>query len=235
MIKIAICDDEKIACELLEKKILSYMENWKEHCEIKCFFSAMELLQTPCTFDLFFLDIQMPEQDGIALAKKIRDNENRGAIIFITALSEHVYDAFEVEAFDYICKPIDDMRLQKTLDRAIRKLRENENKSLFVKTMNWCKTVKLDDIYYCEVINRKIYLHTKNGVIEYYCTLEDIEKQLDYRFVRCHRSYLVNLDYMLEYTNGQITLENGEHVPTSRLRHQYFMEAMLLYMKRKGT
>lgn len=133
MIKIAICDDEKIACELLEKKILSYMENWKERCEIKCFFSAMELLQTPCAFDLFFLDIQMPEQDGIALAKKIRENENLGAIIFITALSEHVYDAFEVEAFDYICKPVDDMRLQKTLDRAIRKLQENKNKSLLFR------------------------------------------------------------------------------------------------------
>jgi len=48
--------------------------------------------------------------------------------------------------------------------------------------MNWCKSVKLDDIYYCEVINRKIYLYTKGGVIEYYCKLEDIEKQLDYRF-----------------------------------------------------
>ncbi|MEA4919912.1 MAG: LytTR family DNA-binding domain-containing protein [Clostridiaceae bacterium] len=235
MVKIAICDDEKVAHEILEKKISSYMDSQKEHYEIKCFFSAAALLKTSCAFDLFFLDIQMPEQDGITLAKKIRENENRGAIIFITALSERVYEAFEVEAFDYICKPIVDMRLHKTLDRAIRKLHENENKSLFVQTMNWCKTVKLEDIYYCEVINRKMYLHTKNGVIEYYCTLEDMEKQLDYRFVRCHRSYLVNLDYMKEYGGGQIELENKEYVPVSRLKHQEFMEAMMSYMKKKGT
>lgn len=234
MIKIAICDDEKVACELLLQKVLSYMDEWKEPCEIECFFSAAGLLQTPCFFDLFFLDIQMPEQDGIALAKKIRENENRGTIIFITALAEYVYDAFEVEAFDYICKPIDDMRLQKTLDRAIKKLRESEKNCLFVQTMNWCKSVKLDEIYYCEVMNRKIYLHTKTGVVEYYCKLKDIEKQLDYRFVRCHRSYLVNLDFLLEYTNGHITLENGEHIPVSRLRHRDFMEVMMLYMKRKG-
>ena len=177
----------------------------------------------------------MPEQDGLALAKKIRENESQGIIIFITALAECVYDAFEVETFDYICKPVDEARLQRTLGRAFKKLRETENRSLFIQTMNWCKSIKLDDIYFCEVINRKIYLHTKNEVIEYYCKIEDVEKQLDDRFVRCHRSYLVNLDYLLEYANGQISLENGEHVPISRLRHQDFMDAMMRYMKRKGT
>lgn len=177
----------------------------------------------------------MPEQDGITLAKTIRKFVSRGVIIFTTALKEYVFDAFEVEAFDYICKPIDESRLQRALDRAFKKLREKENRSLFIQTINWCKSVKLDDIYFCEVINRKIYLHTKNGVVEYYCKLEDIEKQLDYRFVRCHRSYIVNLDYLQEFTNVQITLENGDHVPTSRLRRQEFMDAMMAYMKSKGS
>lgn len=235
MMKIAICDDEKFACEDIKHKILAYVGEKEEHCEIECFFRAAELLQTSCSYDIFFLDIQMPEQDGLALAKKIREHESRSIIIFITALAEYVYDAFEVEAFDYICKPVDEVRLQKALDRAFKKSRETESRSLFIQTMNWCKSVKLDDIYFCEVINRKIYLHTKNGVIEYYCKIEDIEKQLDYRFVRCHRSYLANLDYLLEYANGQIALENGEYVPISRLRHQDFMDAMMRYMKRKGT
>lgn len=177
----------------------------------------------------------MPEQDCITLAKKLRETQSGSAIIFISALKEHVYDAFEVEALDYICKPIDEARLQKALSRAVVKLREQGNKSLFIQTMNWCKSVKLEDIYYCEVINRKIYLYTKSGTIEYYRKLEAVEQQLDYRFARCHRSYLVNLDYLLEYTGGQILLENGAHVPISRLRHQDFMEAMMRYMKRKGT
>ncbi len=187
MMKIAICDDEKFACEDIKQKILAYVEETEEHCEIECFFSAAELLQTSCSYDLFFLDIQMPEQDGLALAKKIRENESQGIIIFITALAECVYDAFEVETFDYICKPVDEARLQRTLGRAFKKLRETENRSLFIQTMNWCKSIKLDDIYFCEVINRKIYLHTKNEVIEYYCKIEDVEKQLDDRFVRCCR------------------------------------------------
>lgn len=235
MIKIAICDDEKIACETLKNKILSYMDVRTETCEVVCFYSAAGLLETPRSFDLFFLDIQMPDKDGIALARKIREREDESLIIFITVLAEYVYDAFEVEALNYICKPIDDRRLQRTLDRAIRKLQKAESKCLFVKTMNWCKAVKLDDLYYCEVTNRTVHLHTKGGVITYYSKLGDIRKQLDCRFVQCHRSYLVNLDYLLEYSNGQITLECGEHIPVSRLRHQDFMEAIMRYMKGKNT
>lgn len=108
-------------------------------------------MRTSCAYDIFFLDIQMSEQDGLKLAKQLRKTGGRGVIIFITALAEYVYDSFEVEAF--------------------KKFDENENGSLLIQTMNWCKSVKLDDIYYCEVINRKTYLHTKNGVIEYYCLL----------------------------------------------------------------
>jgi DNA-binding LytR/AlgR family response regulator len=235
MIKIAICDDESVICQTLAKKIEAYMQDIKEHCKIECFFSAAQLLKTDCSYQLFLLDIQMPKQDGITLAKKIRENQTESVIIFITALPEHVYDAFEVEALDYICKPIDESHFHRALNRAVTKIKEKERKSLFIQTVNWCKSVKLEDIYFCEVINRKLYLHTKAGVIEYYGKLEDIEKQLDYRFARCHRSYLVNLDYLQEYSCGEITLENGEHVPASRLRHQEFMDTMMSYMKRKGT
>lgn len=234
MIKIAICDDEKIACSLLAQSVSFIMDAWKENYEIACFLSAAELLQSSHCFDIFLLDIQMPIQDGLELAKKIRETGNQSCIIFVTALEEYVYDAFEVEALDYICKPVDDTRLKKALHRAIRKLKENKDTALFIQTKNWCKSVKLSSIYYCEVINRKLYLHTQSGVITYYSTLEDIEKQLDYRFVRCHRSYFVNLDYLLEYANDQITVENGEKVPVSRLRHQAVMEAMLQYMKRES-
>ncbi len=232
MIRIAICDDERNACIILKKKIVSLMASLKEDCEVKCYFGAAELLAETCTFDLFFLDIQMPERDGIALAKKMRESEKRSIIVFVTALPERVYDAFEVEAFDYICKPVDNSRLLKTMDRAIRKLREG--KSLFIQVMGGGKSVRIDDIHYCEVINRKIYLHTESEVIDYYAKLDDVEKQLDYRFIRCHRSYLVNLDYLSEYAGGAITLVDGGRIPVSRLRHQDIMGAILSYMKAKG-
>ncbi|MDR1701485.1 MAG: LytTR family transcriptional regulator, partial [Sporomusaceae bacterium] len=81
--------------------------------------------------------------------------------------------------------------------------------------------------------NRKIYLYTQNGAIDYYGKLEELEKQLDYRFVRCHRSYLVNLDHLNEYANGEIKLTNKTCVPVSRLRYQEVLAAMMEYMKKK--
>lgn len=233
MIRISICDDEDVICDMLRQQVSSHMDDLKKPYEIKCYTNAAQLMQSPLHYDILLLDIQMPELDGLTFAKKLRENEMDCALIFITALEEHVFDAFEVEAIDYICKPIDDKRLKKALERALKKAEASDDKYLLIKTMNWCKSIKISSIYYCEIINRKIYLHTQNSVIDYYCKIEDVEKQLDYRFVRSHRSYLVNLDYLIEYANGQITLENGALVPVSRLRHQELMEAMMQYMKKK--
>lgn len=235
MVRIAICDDEKVVCNMLMQKVTTQMKNKKEDFEIDCFANADELLQKNLIYDILLLDIQMPGQNGIELAKTLRKDGLNSALIFITALKEHVFDVFEVDALDYICKPINEMRLEKTLEKALQKIKTNEDNYLLIKTMNCCKAVKISNIFYCEVINRKIYLYTKDDVIVYYSKLADIIKQLDNRFVRCHRSYLVNMDYLIEYTNRQITLVNGLHVPISRLRYQEFMEAAMQYMKREGA
>lgn len=232
MIKIAICDDEPIFCDSIKKTVSCYLAQKNIPCEIICYDDGAELLKIPHSYDLLLLDIQMPGINGIELAAKLRELEFEGAFIFITALKEYVFDAFEYEALDYICKPIDHTRLVKTLDRAVKRIQAQNHHSLLIQTTNWCKSVKLNSIYYCEVINRKIYLNTKNGIIDFYGKIEDLEKQLDQRFFKCHRSYLVNLDYVRQYSDGQISLENNEHIPVSRLRHQELMRAMLQYMKK---
>ena len=233
MIKIAVCDDEQIICDMLTKAVSAHMGQINEPYEIDAFFNAAGLLQSLSHYNILLLDIQMPGLNGLMLAKRLREAESRSALIFVTALKEHVFDAFEVEATDYICKPIDGERLSKALDRALQKVKTDGEKCLFIKTLNWSKSVKLSTIYYCEAMNRKVYLYTQNGVVDYYAKIEELEKQLDYRFVKCHRSYLVNLDYLTQYSDGQITLENGTNIPVSRLRHPVFMEAMMRYMKKK--
>ncbi|MDR1701877.1 MAG: LytTR family DNA-binding domain-containing protein, partial [Sporomusaceae bacterium] len=184
MLKIAICDDEEVVCAMLKEMVLGHLGELGEACDIKCYANGSQLLQGPFCSDILLLDIQMPGVDGLALAKKLRAEEINCALIFITALAGHVYDAFEVEPIDYLCKPVEAERLKKALNRALRKIEVNDQNYLLVKTMNWCKQIKLSSIYYGEVINRKIYLYTQNGAIDYYGKLEELEKQLDYRFVR---------------------------------------------------
>lgn len=235
MIRVAVCDDEPYVCEIIKEKVSELMAEAAMPAEISCYARGYDLLKDGFQYDILFLDVLMPGMDGVDLAKKLREMGNVCQIIFITGFKERVFDAFLVEAVDYLCKPIDLCRLKSALYRALKGLEKKEEKALFIQTMNWSKSVKLGNIYYCEVINRKIYLHTREGTLEYYSRLEDVEKQLDYRFLKCHRSYIVNLDFLSEYSDGQIMLENGDQIPVSRKRRQEFMKIFLQYMKTKGV
>lgn len=231
MIKIAICDNEPVMCEKLKGMISKKMEAWGEKYGITCFVSGMKLLFSPLDFDLLFLDIQMPGIDGVNLARRLREKEFEGILIFVTILKECMLDAFEVEAMDYLCKPVDERRLEDALKRSLKRLGRKQERHLFIQTINWCRTVKLCDIYYCEVINRKILLHTKEGTIDYYGKMKDVQLKTAPFFIRCHRSYLINPDYLVEYMGGQVRMANGEEVPVSKNYRQTLMEKMMDYME----
>lgn len=230
MIKIAVCDDEPVMCERLRQMTASRLEQWGESFQIACFTNAVQFFYMPMDYDLIFLDIRMPNLSGLELAKRLREKEFEGVLIFVTVLEEYMPDAFEVEAMDYLLKPVDEERLGRTLKRSLKRLSCGEEKGLFIRTMNRCRNVKLKDIYYCEVVNRKIYLHTKNGILDYYGRIKELEQQTAPDFVRCHRSYLVNPAYLTEYQNGQAVLENGERIPVSKNCHSEFLKRMMDYM-----
>lgn len=230
MIRIAVCDDEPVMCGLLEEKLIALLKNHQVPYSISCFISSPELLTSPIAYDLIFLDIQMPGFNGMETARQLRERLPEAALIFVTVLKDYMPEAFQVETFDYLIKPIENTRLSLTLERALKKLKQRREPHLFVRMLNQCRSIAFSSIFYCEVINRKLYLHTQDGLIEYYGKMDALEKQLDNRFFRCHRSYLVNLDYLKAYSEGQILLQDESRIPVSRLRHGEFMNAMLQYM-----
>ena len=91
--------------------------------------------------------------------------------------------------------------------------------------------MRLSDIYYCEVINRKLFVHTRNEVIAYYGRIKEAEQQTAPDFIRCHRSFLVNPGHLSEYRDGSAVLENGERIPVSKGCHGIFMKKMMEYME----
>lgn len=235
MIKIEICDDEAVMCEKLKKTVSSILEKWEEEYQIFiCSAGVSGLLYGPMDYDLLFLDIRMPDTDGMKAAGKLRARGFTGELIFVTSFAEYMPEAFEVEAADYLCKPIDKERLERALKRVLKRLRAAREESFCIRTANWCKTIPFGEIYYCEVMNRKIFVHTKSGVFEYYGKMKEVEAQTSPHLIRCHRSYLVNPGFLREYIGGEILLENGERVPVSKNYHQVFMKMILHYMDGEG-
>ncbi|GAB6109121.1 LytR/AlgR family response regulator transcription factor [Fusibacter bizertensis] len=231
MINIAICDDEERMRVTLAAQVNTYMACQSNEFQVFSFANAETLLRSNVFFDIVFLDIQMNDVTGMEAALKLREMGSKCFIIFITVLKEYVYNAFEVDASDYLLKPVDEHRLYRTLDRILKTINHHSENYLIIKKENSLKTIRFEDIVYCEAINRKIFVHTLSESINYYYKIGELEKQLDHSFFRCHRSYLVNLKYVCGYENGMTILENGEHIPVSRLRQQAFATVVLDYMK----
>ncbi|MDE6929741.1 MAG: LytTR family DNA-binding domain-containing protein [Lachnospiraceae bacterium] len=235
MIKFAICDDEPFMTEEISQYLSRYVEekNIAPYC-VSCFPNGRLLLESDCDFDLIFLDIQMEQPDGMETAKMLRQRKNRSLLIFVTVMKECVFDAFEVHAYDYLIKPLDYHRFKRTMDRAVKDLDQQADKHIIIRKSASCQVVPLSQIMYCEVQGRKVYIHQADGkVIDYYDKLEDFQRRVDRRFFRCHRSYLVNLDYIRGCAAGLATLSLGDKIPVSRLRERELTETLLRHMKER--
>ena len=191
-----------------------------------------ELLRYNRQIDIVFLDIQMKNIDGMETARKLRANKFRGILIFITVLKEMVFQSFEVQAYDYLVKPIEEKQFEKTMERLYASIQNASKASLLVQKGYESRIISFDDIVFCEIIDRKIYLNlVSSEVIDYYDRIENLETKLDKRFFRCHRSYLINLKYLKGYKNGIAYMKDGKEIPVSRLRSREFSNVVLQYMK----
>lgn len=235
MITFAICDDELWMADDISARLTRFMEeNSFPSYHISCFENGQALLASHCSFDLIFLDIQMIAPDGMETARRLRIQGVQSLLIFVTVLKDLVFDAFSVQAFDFLVKPLEDVRFHQTMERALKALMQHQNKTIFIQRGSSRELVPLSSILYGEVFGRKIYLHQKDGnVISYYGRLDDLEKQVDQRFFRCHRSYLVNLDYVNGCSGGLVSVLQKEKIPVSRLREREFIQALLRHMKER--
>ena len=200
--------------------------------QLRTFTSGEELLNYDGQIDILFLDIQMKGMDGLETARKLRADKFRGFLIFITVLKEMVFQSFEVQAYDYLVKPVDEKQFGKTMERLYTSMQNASEGNLLVQQGYERRIVPKDEIVFCEIIDRKIYLNLTSGeVVDYYERIENLESKLDSHFFRCHRSYLINLKHLKGYKNGTAYMDNGKEVPVSRLRSKEFSSVVLQYMK----
>lgn len=236
MIKIAICDDEKN----IRAYISSLVGKRNIECEITEYASPDEYLSAKKEYELLFLDIEMKStasgMNGIGMAKQIRQIEHtkQPIIIFVTGYEKYVYDAFDVGAFQYLLKPINEQKFNEVFRRAAEEIiseKERHKKMLIIQYANTSKAIPLDNIYYMESQRHKVIIHMKTGELEYYAKLGDLEQELQGRFFRIHKGYLVNLAYVDEYSRAEVTLVNGDKLMISKYKYSDFVKSYLRFIR----
>ena len=237
MIKIAICDDEAN----IRAYLSSLIGAQSCPCEIVEYASAGDCLADHREIDLLFLDIELATDrsglDGMALARKIRERATgtQPVIIFVTGYERYVFDAFDVGAFQYLLKPVDEEKFAQVFSRAVAQIgtaKEKPGRVLTLQSANTSKTVPLDSIYYIESSNHKVELHLKDGEFACYAKIGDLELELQDQFFRIHKGYLVNLSYVAGYSKTEVTLTNGERLLLSKYKYQDFVKAYLHFLKK---
>ena len=232
MIRIAICDDEKHMSDHIRSMVSDFFRKKNQEISLHMFSSGEELLSYNGHINILFLDIQMKGMDGMETARKLRADQFQGFLVFITVLKEMVFQSFEVQAYDYLVKPVDEKQFEKTMERLYASMQNASEDSLLVQKGYEGRIIPKDEIVFCEIIDRKIYLNLASGeVVDYYERIENLETKLDNRFYRCHRSYLINLKHLKGYKNGTACMDNGKEIPVSRLRSKEFSGVVLQYMK----
>ena len=241
MIDIAVCDDEKN----IRTYIRSLIRKQGTECRITEYASADEYLSAGAEHNLLFLDIEMKsdgeeDKSGMWLAGQLRSRKlaRQPVIIFVTGYEKYVYDAFDVGAFQYLLKPINEEKFSQIFERAVRQLAEGQEKQkeapdrqvLIVPQGSEKRVVPLDDIYYLESHGHKVILTLKAEQAEYYAKIGELERKLQGQFYRIHKGYLVNLAHVEAYNGSEVTMTNGIKLQISKRKYADFRKAYMEYL-----
>lgn len=231
--RILICDDEIKYINDLQIHIQEYMKNHYIKCEIDTYSSPKELLENNVSYDLTFLDIQMPELDGFQVASELKSRNSKVVIFFVTAFNEYQDDAMDLQVFRFFEKPFDVKRLYSSLDKAMEYI-DGAYIDVFIYNNKEFKRILVDDIVYVKRENRKNYLYTKDGEFIVRETIEEWADMLPTTFFYLvHKSFLVNLHYVTKYNYTELYLNETIRIPVASRKQADFHKSWFNYLKRR--
>ncbi len=234
--KISVCDDDKAARE----HIVSLVKEQIQDAEIMTFATGEEMLEVKSTFDISFLDVEMREISGMDVANHIRQEEQgniKSIIIFVTGYEKYMNSAFDVSAFHYLLKPIDEEKFRSVFGRALDELyavMERTKRFILVRNSGIQQKVYLKDIYYIESANKKVIIHTRTGILDSYGKMDEWEQMTGRGFYRCHRCYLVNMEQIVSYNIDTIKVINGDKLILAQKKYNDFIRQYMKYAKDGG-
>ena len=224
--KIAICDDSRTDAEYLATLVKEWAKD--RIVKIRTYQSAEAFMFNYAEekdFDILLLDIEMGKMDGVTMAKTIRKDNESVQIAFITGYSEYIADGYDVAALHYLIKPVKKEQLWSVLDRAAERLKKNE-KELLLKTADETVVMPVREIRYLDVQQNYVTVHGKIDVTVKR-TLGEFERELDERFFRLGRSYIVNLNCVRRISKTEVILADGSAIPFPRGQYDALNRAII--------
>ena len=234
MIHIAICDDSKQERQILAALFKRYQELHATPLQIHIFqngFSLLDAIDQGKRFDITILDILMPGENGIEIARNIRASGADTEIIFLTSSPEYAVDSYEVKAQNYLLKPVTEEKFFASIDSILAELDEKDIASFIIYTTEkQYSRIRVSSLVYGEVTHRTITLHladqTMISAVMTFTEFQDILKAYP-DFIYPHRSYAVNMNYIQYVTKSDIILTDGQKIPLSRNNYTKISEQFL--------
>jgi len=237
--KIAVCDDESTERDRIASLMRDYLnERPRLEADLTLFEGGRALLdavEETGGFDLYLLDVLMPEENGIEVGKALRQMDRDGAILYLTASPDYAVDSYLTQAFFYLLKPVERERLFEVLDRAAADLQRRKSEAVVINTSSGLRSVLLDEILYAERVERFIRYHLAGGETVDSRTIRSSFREAaapllaDRRFILCGASFVLNLDHVKSVERETVDLDNGVRTTVTRSAIGKFKRAWMDY------
>lgn len=234
MLRIAVCDDNSEDIKTISALLHAYFQARPDLLgQMTVFAQGEALLTLPCeelNFDLYLLDVLMPGINGIQLGHRLREREKRGEIIYLSTSDDYAVDSYEVRAFFYLRKPVEEKKLFQVLDRAVEKLKQRQDSNMIVSTSQGPRRVPLDHIRYVERVGRIMRYHCTDGLVDSQTIRASFKETAapllaDRRFCLCGVSFVLNFQHVTGVSSHTALLDDGNEVTLPRAAVASFKRA----------
>lgn len=232
MLRVALVEDSREEADALRGHLERYGRAKDIGMTVACFANAMEFMDARQVYDLVFLDIDLPGISGMELAGLIRTYDAEVALIFVTNLAQFAVRGYEVNALDFVLKPVSYFNFAMRMDKVMRLMRRKSDGHVVVETREQTHVVAFDDLVYVAVSNHKLSFRVRgvDGLLGSRGSLKVMEARLaDGPFVLISSSCLVNMNYVRSYRGTSLLLTNGEELYFSRPKRREATEKIAAF------
>ena len=231
MYHIAVVEDEKICSVQVQQFLAQYQEENHVRFKVTVFEAASQILEAyEPVYDMILMDIDMPGINGMDAAGQIRQTDQEVVIVFITNIASFAIRGYEVDALDFVVKPITYYQFSTRLARALKRSRSREPRQIILTLSDGVKKLEVGQIYYVEVQNRMLHYYTQEGVFAVRGTMQSVQRMLEaYSFAKCNHWYMVNLRHVSEVKKNTVVVGEFE-LEVSRRNRKQFLKALTEYV-----